>query len=195
MTLKFKKLRPAGVLSSATTSDGACRIGRFEVQHARQAAFAHRQHAGDQLDHAAAGAEIAEVTLESDDRHIICPCAEDVANRAGFIGIALGRAEAVRVDVADVGRRSRRRRGERLSSPARARRRTCRATLHRRRSRCQPDHLGVNRRTAALAVASSSSTIMPAPSPATMPVRLLSNGRLAFVGSPFSAAICSVCSA
>ena len=63
------------------------------------------KHAGDEFDDGAARTEVAEVAFEGGHRDFVGERTEDFADRAGFVGVAVGGAEAVGVDVADVGGR------------------------------------------------------------------------------------------
>src|SRR4051812_15773800 len=80
-------------------------VSRFIVEHRWQLTLTHRKRASDQLDHGAPCAEIAEVTLQRSYRHVTGPSAKYFLNRTRFIGIAIRRAQAVRVDMANIRRR------------------------------------------------------------------------------------------
>src|SRR5690348_11555301 len=82
--------------------DGTLRVGRLVIQDGKKLLVLEGEQASNQLDHAAAGAEVAKITLGGSDRHTVRHRTKGTADCAGFIHVAGASAQAMSVDVTDL---------------------------------------------------------------------------------------------
>ena len=178
------KLSPAAHAAVAHHGHGTFGIGRFVVQRGKEMAGWQGQQAGDQLDHAAAGPQVAEVALGGHDRERAAPGRRRpswIARASSTSQLRVLRPWACRWPTSSG-----------VASAARSTARSTlamacwrRATSLRRRPPSWRPRRAPRRRSWRRGPGpwpSSSSITAPAPSPRTMPVRLRSKGRLSRVG-------------
>ena len=96
------KLAPGLASPLRTAAIGHSGSGVRVVENREETIVTHGQQAGDQLDHAAAGTQVAEITLRGHDGQRRPAGGENFSNRPGFLDVAGAGAQAVGVQVADV---------------------------------------------------------------------------------------------